>query len=258
MKKASLLVSLVILFCISLSYVIDLYPFSKPVPKEKEAAARPQWIDTVEHQQLYHLVLGDSLAKGYGSQQGGYAGIASHELQEKTKKEVYVDNVAVNGLMTDGLLYMLESEEIQQKIEKADIITISIGGNNLLRLNKNMGILEALNAVNDEKKNYQKDMEQILAMIRSHNEHAVIVLSELYNPLKLEDSVASYASVFIDRWNKTVYTLAKEHEPAVVLPVQKLLQDETDKLLYDKVHPNDKGYARIADSFVKLLLSFKA
>ncbi|MBO9129770.1 GDSL-type esterase/lipase family protein [Bacillus sp. 165] len=258
MKKASLLLVLITLVGLIISYFIILHPFSKSPPKEQEATVQLKWLDTINHQPLYHLVLGDSLAKGYGSKQGGYAGIASQQLQAKTNKEVYIDNTAVSGLTTEGLLYMLQSEEMQNKIEKADIITISIGGNNLLRLNKSMGILEALNAVNDEKKKYQENMEEILAIIRSHNDHAIIVLSELYNPLQLEGSVASYASLFIDRWNKLVYTLAEEHEHAIVLPIRDLLKDDTQDLLYDKVHPNDKGYTRIADAFVKMLLAYKA
>ncbi|MFD3447850.1 GDSL-type esterase/lipase family protein [Microbacteriaceae bacterium 4G12] len=224
----------------------------------KETASSPHlWLDTKKQSSLNHLILGDSLAKGYGSTQGGYAEIASRKLQQQTGKEILTDNIAVNGLTTDSLLRMLQGQDVQEKIKKADIITISIGGNNLLRLNRNMGVLEGLQALNDEKGKYKKNLEEILTLIRQLNPSAMIVMSELYNPLKLEDSLSSYASIFLDGWNKTVHALAEEHEPAIVLPIRKLLPNDAHDLFYDKVHPNDKGYEKMADHFVEQIISYR-
>ncbi|MCP8966986.1 GDSL-type esterase/lipase family protein [Ectobacillus ponti] len=257
MKKLLLLFLPVLLLACSFLY----YYNSKPAFDSRTAAAgkaKPvRWVDTHTKQTLYHVVIGDSLAKGYGSSQGGYAGIASKQLEAKLQKQVIVDNIAVNGLTTTGLISLLERPDVKEKLQKADIITISIGGNNLLRLNRNFGILEGLKMLDQEKKKFQADLEHILLTIRAENKDAVLVLSELYNPLQLEDSISSYASLFLDGWNKTIRTAADTYNPAIVLPVRKLIPNDAKELLYDGVHPNDAGYARIADAFVQSLLSYK-
>lgn len=225
--------------------------------KKQAAVASPLWIETRKSTELYHLVLGDSVAKGYGSSQGGYAEMASAELEKQTGKKVVVDNAAVNGLTTDYLLRMLQTEDIQAKLKKADLITISIGGNNLLRLNPNDGVLKNLQALEREKDIYKKDLQEILNLIRKQNPSALIVLAELYNPLELDDSVSSYANMFLEGWNKAVRSSAKTHAPAVVLPMQKLLPSKETDLFFDKIHPNDKGYKIIADSFAQKVLSYE-
>ena len=40
--------------------------------KKNRKTSAPNWIDKQTNESFYHLVLGDSLAKGYGSTQGGF------------------------------------------------------------------------------------------------------------------------------------------------------------------------------------------
>ncbi|MFD0770771.1 GDSL-type esterase/lipase family protein [Bacillus sp. CGMCC 1.60114] len=255
MKKIILSTLCLLLLIITLLYYEKGHETN--VQKESSAAAVPHWIDTQTDATLHHLVLGDSLAKGYGSTQGGYTQIASHTLEEQLQKHITVDNLAVNGLTTDGLLQMVQTEEVKQKIKDAHIITISIGGNNILHINKNVGIMEGMKLLNEEKDRFESDLQNIVKTIRMSNPNALIILSELYNPLHLEDSIASYANVFLDSWNKTIYSISKENQPSLVLPIRKLLPNDQKDLLYDQVHPNDKGYEKIAESFVQQVLSYK-
>ncbi|MEH7463248.1 GDSL-type esterase/lipase family protein [Bacillus thuringiensis] len=227
------------------------------VPKESPAATVPHWVDTQTDATLHHLVLGDSLAKGYGSTQGGYVQVASHKLEQQLQKQIIVDNLAINGLTTDRLLQMVQTEEVKQKIKEANMITISIGGNNVLHIKRDVGVIEGMQLLNEEKDHFEQDLQNIVKTIRTANPNALIILSELYNPLKLDDSIASYANVFLDNWNKTIYSISKENQPSLVLPIRKLLPNDQKDLLYDQVHPNDKGYEIIAESFAKQVLSYK-
>ncbi|HDX9579391.1 TPA: lipase [Bacillus pseudomycoides] len=247
--------------CLLLLIIIFLY-FDKNhetnIQKESPAATTiPHWIDTQTDATLHHLVLGDSLAKGYGSTQGGYAQVASHTLEIQLHKQIIVDNLAINGLTTDRLLQMIQTEEMKKKIKEAHMITISIGGNNVLHIKRDVGVLEGMRLLNEEKDHFEQDLQNIVKTIRAANPNALIILSELYNPLKLEDSIASYASVFLDNWNKVIYSISKENQPSLVLPIRKLLPNDQKDLLYDQVHPNDKGYEKIAESFVQQVLSYK-
>lgn len=230
------------------------------IEKEKQIISTPMWIDEQTATPLHHLVLGDSFAKGHGSTNGGYAQVASEQLSENLQKEIIVDNLAINGSTTDRLLKVMEKEETRQKIQHANLITISIGGNNVLRLKKSINkgsMMDKIKMLNKEKDLFEEDLHEIVTTIRSLNPDALIVLTELYNPLKLDDSLASYADIFLDSWNTTIHSVSKENEPSIVLPVRSLLTIEDADLLYDQVHPNDKGYEKIADSFMKQILSYK-
>ncbi|MDZ5608849.1 GDSL-type esterase/lipase family protein [Bacillus pseudomycoides] len=255
MKKVILTILCLLLLIISYSY-FEKNDETKE-PKEKTTASTLHWIDKQTNDSFYHLVLGDSLAKGYGSTQGGYAELASNQIEGQIHKPITVENLGINGLTTDRLVQKVQSEEVKQKIKKANLITISIGGNNLFRLNRNVGVMDGIKMLNKEKNHFETDVRNIVTTIRTINPNALLILSELYNPLQLDDSIASFADVFLDGWNDSIYSISKANPPSIVLPVRKLIPNDKKELLYDQVHPNDKGYEIIADAFTKQVLSYK-
>ncbi|MFX3623913.1 MAG: hypothetical protein ACE3JP_07720 [Ectobacillus sp.] len=93
--------------------------------------------------------------------------------------------------------------------------------------------------------------------IRKYKPSVLIVISELYNPFELDDSVASYANMFLDGWNKIVHAAGDKHKPVIVLPVRKLIPNNAKDLMFDSVHPNDRGYQKIANNLVQQISSYK-
>ncbi|MFJ8527759.1 GDSL-type esterase/lipase family protein [Bacillus sp. NPDC094106] len=258
MKKVILTIVCLLLLIISYSSFEKNDETKQKESREKTAkTATAHWIDNQTNDSFYHLVLGDSLAKGYGSTQGGYAELASKQIEEKIHKPIKVENLGVNGLTTDRLVEKIQSEEVQQKIKEANLITINIGGNNLFRLNRNVGVVDGIKMLNKEKTHFETDVKNIVSTIRTLNPNALLILSELYNPLQLDDSIASYADMFLDGWNDSIYSISKANPPSIVLPIRKLISNDKKELLYDQVHPNDKGYAIIANAFTEQVLSYK-
>ncbi|PFK45932.1 lipase [Bacillus cereus] len=255
MKKVILTILCLLLLIISYSY-FEKNDETKE-QKEKSVSSTPHWIDKQTNDSFYHLVLGDSLAKGYGSTQGGFAELASKQIEEIIHKPIKVENLGVNGLTTDRLVQKIQAEEVQQKIKEANIITINIGGNNLFRLNRDVGVIDGIKMLNKEKAHFEADVKSIVKTVRTLNPNALLILSELYNPLQLDDSIASYADMFLDGWNDAVYSISKENQPSIVLPIRKLISNDKKDLLYDQVHPNDKGYEIIARALTKQVLSYK-
>ena len=92
----------------------------------------------------YFISLGDSVSSGFGlteydppNTQSLIEGRHSSILYKKLKSHAYVDeylNKAVSGLTTDGLLEILREadDETLEKFQKAAVITLNIGGNNIL------------------------------------------------------------------------------------------------------------------------------
>ncbi len=69
-------------------------------PKKKQKNIYSSWIDKQTNDSFYHLVLGDSLAKGYASTQGGFAELASKQIEAQIHKPITVENLGINGLTT--------------------------------------------------------------------------------------------------------------------------------------------------------------
>ncbi|HDR7780564.1 MULTISPECIES: GDSL-type esterase/lipase family protein [Bacillus] len=258
MKKVILTIVCLLLLIISYSYFEKNDETKQNEPEENtEKTSTPSWIDKQTNDSFYHLVLGDSLAKGYGSTQGGFAELASRQIEAQIHKPITVENLGINGLTTDRLAKKVQSEDVKQKIRAANIITINIGGNNLFRLNRDVGVIDGIKMLNKEKAHFEADIKNIVKTVRDQNPDALLILSELYNPLQLDDSIASYADMFLDGWNESVYSISKANQPSIVLPIRKLISNDKKELLFDQVHPNDKGYTIIADSFTKKVLAYK-
>ncbi|AIW83490.1 GDSL-type esterase/lipase family protein [Bacillus mycoides] len=258
MKKIILTIVCLLLLIISYSYFEkNDETKQKEIERKTEKTSAPSWIDKQTNDSFYHLVLGDSLAKGYGSTQGGFAELASKQLEGQIHKPIRVENLGVNGLTTDRLVKKVQSEEVQQKIREANIITINIGANNLFRLNRDVGVIDGIKMLNKEKARFETDVKNIVKTVRDQNPNALLILSELYNPLQLDDSIASYADMFLDGWNDSIYSISKAHQPSIVLPIRKLISKDKKDLLFDQVHPNDNGYTIIANTFTKQVLSYK-
>ncbi len=98
-------------------------------------AERPQ-MDT----QTY-LNLGDSIAAGMSADPGesyfdGYSMyLEGFGFEKVPGVPTVVDdgNIAIPGLTTQGLLTTLSNPMVQEMVKKADVVTVSIGGNNLLQ-----------------------------------------------------------------------------------------------------------------------------
>ncbi|MCL2088860.1 MAG: GDSL-type esterase/lipase family protein [Oscillospiraceae bacterium] len=86
---------------------------------------------------IVYIALGDSIAQGYAldnPEQEGYAGLFAGMIQDAdTDRVAKTANLAAAGLTTDQLLDQLTSPGIMtDELESATLITLSIGGNNVL------------------------------------------------------------------------------------------------------------------------------
>lgn len=198
-----------------------------------------------------HLVLGDSVAQGRGSEEGGFAKKVNENLQNLTGKTFILENQGVSGATSQGLVNQLEIRAVQESVKKADIISINIGGNDIVQIAKEEGPLKAIQSYDEVKTDYQQNLNDIFETIRTHNPDAILVLNELYNVVHSEQKYYPATEKLLNDWNLIAYETALSYKPALVVPVSEALQTEDiDKWLYDSIHPNDEGYTRIADKTI--------
>jgi lysophospholipase L1-like esterase len=221
------------------------------------------------------VALGDSLTKGTGdlSGDGGYVGKSKKKLEALLKKPVHVFNQAINGWRADSLLNSLDEPNIQKQLQQADIIMLTIGGNDLNYVADNpIDVTDTkVKATPTESKSpdtasdityteikkilpaAEEKLVKILTKIAVLNPKAKIVYVGLYNPYFAQD-ITKEGTAILQDWNLKASRVANGYANMVVVPTFDLFQFDIKKYLYiDEFHPNDMGYERIADRVVQAL-----
>lgn len=195
--------------------------------------------------------IGDSLTQGVGDSKdnGGYLPYLQKNLEkEPTITSVEMINHGVRGNRTDQLLKRLDKISVQEDIEQADSIVVTIGGNDIMRVFKqNFSNLE-LYQFESAKIGYERRLRQILDKVRSENEQAQIYLVGVYNPFsKWFDDFYELDEIMND-WNETGKRVITDYDSAYFIEIDDIFQNSKEELLYteDYFHPNDRGYELIA------------
>ena len=203
----------------------------------------------------FYLVLGDSI--GYGSGLSNPQEAAYGRIVADTNGYDYA-NDAIPGYTTAALLSLMQTERVKADIEKADIISISIGGNNYLLGNMPKLMADLLikgdGAGFDEiGQAYYPDLCEIIGTIREWNPDAVILMQTLYNPQTgYMGEVYDYGVKWI---NDSVRRYDEEHpgEIAIVDVAARLTDHETD-FAADYIHPSAAGNEKIAVAILEKLV----
>ncbi|NGM81405.1 lysophospholipase [Paenibacillus sp. 7124] len=108
-----------------------MYPKgAAPAVQTPQSTAAP----TAETGVLKIAAVGDSLAKGTGDNTGeGFVRRTVTGLSDSGMKAELVGNLGINGLTTAGLEDKLKEDGVQYVLRQANIILVSIGGNDLFQ-----------------------------------------------------------------------------------------------------------------------------
>ncbi|OQP07219.1 GDSL family lipase [Geobacillus sp. 46C-IIa] len=219
-------------------------PVEQKQPPANEIKERDEEIDIV--------ALGDSLTRGTGDESGkGYVGYMVDELRKRTDEPIRVTNLAIRGLRSDGLLRQLGQPEIQRQIAMADLMVMTIGGNDLFRGGEALELnMKELNAA---KRQYIANLDRIFALLRRLNSEAVIFAIGLYNPFSDLDDAKRTSAVVRD-WNFASAEAAARYPNVVAVPTFDLFALHVNDYLYsDHFHPNKEGYKRIGERVASLI-----
>ena len=207
-----------------------------------------------ENEKPFYLVLGDSIAYGSGvsnSTQACYGRIVAD-----TNGYDYA-NHAIPGHTTTNLISRLKEDVVIADLEKADIISISIGGNdflmsNLIDLMFDSIVLGDHSDFDKIAAGFYANLCEIIDIINSHNPDAVILMQTLYNPqsgyLRAPyQQGADRINAAIERYN------AENPDEIVIVDVGSALGDDMANYADDEIHPSAKGNEIIADVILEKL-----
>ncbi|PWW05480.1 lysophospholipase L1-like esterase [Paenibacillus cellulosilyticus] len=232
---------------------------------------------------IHVTALGDSLTKGTGDSTGeGYVKQTIKLMEGKYDKPVkLLNNLAINGMRADQLVEKLKSDKgYRLAVSEADIILLTIGGNDLFRFARggnaaskqdaaadNTAENEASSSQTDDDIEDQISLEEVktnlaegvgllrqtLELLNSINPDARIVYIGLYNPFydvaELRDG-----SLQVQDWNRAAYDVIHRYPNMLLVPTSDLFEKNlTRYLASDHFHPNHDGYAAIAQRIVQAI-----
>lgn len=241
-----------LLWLIGLGWSVSEYYAGKPDKAEPASEQSPEKPEE-NKKGLTLVALGDSLTRGTGDETGkGYVGILVDELKEKTKQPVQLTNLGINGQRSDQLRQQVQQAEVGRQIQKADVVLVTIGGNDLFR--GGQGIIdfkkEDLTGIQTK---YLDNLTFIFEQIRKNNQNANVFFIGLYNPF-IELGEGKEMSKVVRQWNYQSAEVSAAYPKIIFVPTFDLFELKVNDYLYsDKFHPNSKGYRLIAERVASLI-----
>ncbi|TYP79169.1 GDSL-type esterase/lipase family protein [Paenibacillus methanolicus] len=200
------------------------------------------------------VALGDSLTRGAGDPDGkGYVGYMTDELKTKAAdQDVLVNNYGFDGMRTPELTSSLAKPAVRAELKAADVIVVSIGGNDLFRSGETLGNLDP-GYIATIQEAYLNDLDGVLKELRTLNASAELFLIGLYNPFIARENAETTTKIVRD-WNYRAAETAADYPDTVLVPTLDLFQLKIqDYLALDQFHPNAEGYKLIGERVASLI-----
>jgi lysophospholipase L1-like esterase len=207
-------------------------------------------------QPVTYLALGDSIATGAGAETG-YPTRYRQVLADETGAEVTLENLARDGWTSGDLLAAIREEpEFTELLEEADVVTLSVGGNDLLRPLQRFveGDCPELECVEEAAETFEANWDELLDELGAQTD-AELIATDLYNPFAgtLETfGVREAVQPWLDRVNEHI---AASDGVAVAAISQAFHGDEGDEdpvsrglISDDRLHPSDDGHEAITEA----------
>lgn len=257
-------------FLLAILLILGLFLLAFPKAGDRFRTEKKVSALSVKH--LSYAALGDSLTEGVGDAtgQGGFVPLFAKEIENSTGGSVSSQNFGKAG-DTSTQIYnrMMKSKKITDGLKKANIITITIGGNDVLKvIRDNVTKLSSMTEKDFVKPEelYQARVKKLLDKIRENNPQAQIYVLGIYNPFYLNFPDLTVMQNVIDSWNTATAGVVSQEKNTYFIPINNLLYKgsgdkqavEADSstsavannLLYteDHFHPNNIGYQIMADA----------
>lgn len=208
----------------------------------------------VNHPCLTYVAVGDSLTVGVGASflAPGFVGRYARLTEQALNSRIFADIYAKSGIETGGVLNIVMNKALHQKINGANIITISAGGNDLIQASKEFvesgDTMDLAQSVKECHANMVKIMETIHELKKECGVPFVIYLLNIYNPLP----DIPLADKWVRLFNRHLNSFDNGNAIRVV-DIYTVFKGRQEGLLSrDHIHPNNLGYQEIARALVNL------
>lgn len=269
--KTIFLTGLLILLSFSFFQVVIPTATSRLDVKQKKIVSQ-------QKQKIQLVAIGDSLTQGVGDEtnKGGFVPLLANSLETKFPvNPIEIENFGVSGNRSPQILKRVKSDEkLQKNLTTANIITLTVGGNDLMRVIQNNILGLSVDTFNKPGEKYQKNLKELLDEIRTYNSTAPIYILGIYNPFYVYFPEITEMQEIVNNWNRLTEAVVEQENQMYFVPINDLIyqgifdtDDETveaevdaatlndlrNNALYeeDKFHPNFNGYQLISMAFLE-------
>lgn len=275
-KESELVRSLVGFFLLFLLFV---GLFILVVPSTHQSSKIAEKIKSIKNEKVTYVAIGDSLTQGVGdsSNQGGFVPVLSQALESDFDWQVTSRNYGIAGNTSNQILKrMQEKKDIQRDLKKAKVMTLTVGGNDVIHVIKDNITNLNVDTFTKPAQAYQKRLGQIIELARKDNKTLPIYIVGIYNPFYLNFPEMTEMQTIVDKWNQSTEEVCKKYDNVYFVPVNDLLykgidgkggvtssddtsqssnssQDNLNDALFedDHFHPNNTGYQIMSDAILK-------
>ena len=255
-KILEMILYCLVTFLVCFFLVNWLLPSAGPVMTKPSTSAKKKVVT--------YVAIGDSLTKGVGdtTNQGGFVPLLAQSLTNESGLEFKAIDYGVSGNTSGQILSRIrEKKEIRKDLKQAQLLTITVGGNDLRK-----AILEDtsnldLDRFEKASKAYEKNLKQIIELARKDNPDLPVYVVGIYNPLYLNFPDLTELQTLVDQWNQRTEETLSAYQGVYFVPINDLLykgidgksgvteselgkETVTNDALYDEdsFHPNNTGY----------------
>ncbi|PKR77297.1 hypothetical protein CEY16_11210 [Halalkalibacillus sediminis] len=196
---------------------------------------------------IVYKALGDSLTVGVGAFfSKGFVGRYAEKSVNHLQRPIRTQVIAKRKMTSHDLVKLTRDEHQLKSISQANIITITIGGNDLLEANRLFLSTYHPEFFEQSAFDLYMNVSTILYRIKKAktNEGSpyLIRIIGLYNPYPQ----LSYSDYWVERYNQILRSFSSDH--IVFIDIYPFFQRTDRNLLsFDGLHPNKHGYEIIAN-----------
>ena len=152
---------------------------------------------------IKYVALGDSIAYGYGLENRDSDSYASKVKEKYNIEDSNFQNLAISGMTCQEFFSKIQEEKYKNSIESADLITISIGSNELLRI-VGQAISSVTGISSDDPDLTEKAQQKFLeaGVIEKYN-----MLTSIYNFFTSEETkevIENAINTYNEYWIKSI------------------------------------------------------
>lgn len=200
---------------------------------------------------ITYVALGDSLTVGAGAlSTRGFVKPYAKFTEGALNTRVNLTNFAKKGMKSQHLTSLvMQNQHVRYAIAQANIITITIGGNNLLHTNRIVQSTQNFQTFQATIDQVCNDLKIVLTEIKkvktsSPTPYIVRVIG-IYNPYPH----LTYSHYWVNRFNNSISSIASPEQIKYV-DIETIFNQNQQLISLDKLHPNSQGYQLIAQQLV--------
>lgn len=276
MKKGQSIIGVFLFLIIGIILVVGLLTvlFQTNSSNDKEKTE-------MKKESIHIVAIGDSLTEGVGdtTSSGGYVPLVANLLEETDNyKKITTSNYGKSGDRSDQILARFnENETMQEDVEGADIVVLTVGGNDIIQTFKQNFLTITEDSFIAPRETYEENLRMLFTAIKEVNPESELYIFGIYNPYSAYFPEVIEMQTILKEWNNQTQEVVNETENATFVSIadlfdQTLVQEEKEESLIegtdqkrsevknpylyeeDLFHPNEAGYELMAETLFQAII----